>query len=436
MKTYRNKRLGFEINMPEEWTLPERVGLGGLEFGCRSDEGFSVTVGPLLSHLSSEDTRRRFAEYASAQGYGKLEFGRIFVGGKYHVWVRYCMGGEECAKEYLFFFDDIGYALTGTCCNREMLDRREQVFDAVAKSFRLIEEYPRDLRSILKMVPELTHPSDMPKRVDLCEWALVKTAREANPELWGNLQIELAKSLMQNPHGDRAQNLERAIQHNEQALEVFVRQAYPKEWAGTHSNLASVYRHRIHGEPAENVERSIDHCHQALEVFSREFCPEHWAMVHNNLANACRDRISGDRAENVEQAIAHCQQALEVFSRQAYPWHWATAQNNLANAYRERIRGDRVENLERAIRHHDQALEVFTRDAYPEDWAGTHSNLGTVYHERIRGEKAKNVELAIRHCRQALEVFTSDGYPEEWVELQELLALAGCGENRRSKEDG
>ena len=423
MKTYRNERLGFEIHMPEEWALPTRVGLGGLAFGCGPDEGFDVAVGPFLSQPSLEDTERRFAQYASAQGYGDLEFGRTSVGGKGHVWIRYRMEGDVWAKKYLLVFDGVGYALTGTCCSRKMLARREKAFDAVAKSFRLLEEYPRDLRSILKMISELTHPSAMPKRVDLCEWALVKTSREATPELWGNLQIELAKSLLQNPVGDRAENLERAIQHNEQALEVFVRQAYPSEWASAHGNLASVYRHRIHGVRAENIEQAIGHCHQALEVFSRESCPEHWAMAHNNLANAYRDRISGDRAENIERAITHCQQALEVFGCQAYPWHWAVAHNNLADTYQVRIRGEKAENLERAICHYEQALEVFTRDTYSEEWAGTHSSLGKLYHSRVCGEKAQNIELAIRHCKQALEVFTSDGYPEQWAGIQELLAL-------------
>ena len=56
--------------------------------------------------------------------------------------------------------------------------------------------------------------------VDLCERALMMIAREANPELWATLQIELAKSLGQNPRGDRARNLEWAIRHNEQATAV------------------------------------------------------------------------------------------------------------------------------------------------------------------------------------------------------------------------
>ena len=414
MKTYRNKRLGFEIHVPQEWALPVRVGLGGLKFRCGPDEGFEIAVGPLLSRPSLKATKRRFAQYARDQGYGDLEFGRVSVEGKGHVWIRYRVERRSWAKRYLLVFDRMEYALTAACHSQEMLDQREQVFDAVAKSFRLIEEYPRDLCSILKLIPELTHPSDMSKRVDLCERALVMIVRETDPALWASLQNQLANSLLQNPIGDRAHNLERAIRHNEQALEVFTRQAYPREWAGTHGDLASVYRHRMRGVPAKNIERAIGHFHQALEVFTREDCPEEWAATHNNLANAYRDRISGDRAENIEQTIRHCQQALEVFSRQAYPWHWATAQHNLANAYQDRIRGEKVENLERAIRHYSQALDVFTRDAYPEDWAWTHSNLGTVYHTRIRGEKAENIEVAILHCQQALEVFTRQAFPEKW----------------------
>jgi len=70
--------------------------------------------------------------------------------------------------------------------------------------------------------------------------------------------------------------------------------------------LALAYSDRIRGDRAENIEQAIEHYQLALEVHTCEAFPEDWAMTQSNIANAYRDRISGDRAENIERAIEHC----------------------------------------------------------------------------------------------------------------------------------
>ena len=70
---------------------------------------------------------------------------------------------------------------------------------------------------------------------------------------------------------------------------------------------------RVAGERAENLEQAIQHYHLALEVSTREAFPQDWAMTHNNLGAAYGDRIRGERAESLEQAIGHYEQALEVY---------------------------------------------------------------------------------------------------------------------------
>jgi tetratricopeptide (TPR) repeat protein len=281
-----------------------------------------------------------------------------------------------------------------------------------------------ELRALLEEIDHLSRPSEMPRRVELCERALGMVEREDNPGLWGALQVELANALQQNPLGNRAENLEKAIHHYQQALEVLTRQAYPQQWAATQNNLGSAYFYRIRGERAENLEQAIFHYQQALEVRTRQAYPEEWAATQHNLANAYAERIRGERAENLEQAIFHYQQALEVRTRQVYPEDWAMTQNNLGSAYAERIRGERAENLERAIFHYQQALEVYTRQAYPEQWARTQNNLGDAYSDRIRGERAENLEKAIHHYQQALEVYTRQAYPQDWAMTQNNLANA------------
>jgi tetratricopeptide (TPR) repeat protein len=303
---------------------------------------------------------------------------------------------------------------------REGLEAAQRKMQEEAAGGRVAAE----LRALLEEIARLRRPSEMPRQVELCERALGMVEREDNPGLWAALQVELANALQQNPLGNRAENLEKAIHHYQQALEVYTCQAYPQQWATAQNNLAAAYADRIRGERAENLEQAIFHYQQALEVYTRQAYPEDWAMTQNNLGNAYQNRIRGERAENLEQAIFHYQQALDVYTRQAYPQQWATAQNNLAAAYADRIRGERAENLEQAIFHYQQALEVYTRQAYPEDWAMTQNNLGNAYQNRIRGERAENLEQAIFHYQRALDVYTRQAYPEDWARTQNNLGSA------------
>ena len=283
---------------------------------------------------------------------------------------------------------------------------------------------PDDLPELLQELQGLNRLSDMPRRVELCKAALRLVKREAQPELWAWLQMELGNSLAQNPLGPRAENLELAIHHYKQVLEVRTREAFPEQWALTQNNLAFAYSYRIRGDRAENLELAIHHYKQALEVRTREAFPEQWADTQNNLAVAYSYRIRGDRAENLELAIHHYKQALEVYTREAFPEQWVGTQNNLAVAYSYRIRGDRAENMDLAIHHYKQALEVYTREAFSEDWAMTQNNLAVAYSKRIRGDRAENLDLAIHHYKQALEVYTREAFSEDWAMTQNNLAVA------------
>ena len=256
------------------------------------------------------------------------------------------------------------------------------------------------------------------------EQALTVRPREAFPQDWAITQNNLALVYWSRIRGERADNLERAIAHNEQALTVFTREAFPTQWALTQDNLANAYHDRIRGERADNLERAIAHHEHALTIYTRETFPQDWALTQNNLADAYRQRIRGKRADNLERAIHYCEQALTVRIREAFPQDWAMTQNNLAIAYAERICGERADNLERAIAHHEQALTVRTREAFPQDWAATQNNLAGAYAERIRGERADNLEQAIAHHEQALTVRTREAFPQDWAMTQFNLANA------------
>ena len=79
----------------------------------------------------------------------------------------------------------------------------------------------------------------------------------------------------------------------------------------TQNNLANAYNDRIRGDRADNIEQAIEHYELALKVRTQKDFPADWAMTQNNLANAYSDRIRGDRADNIEQAIEHYQPGPE-----------------------------------------------------------------------------------------------------------------------------
>jgi CHAT domain-containing protein/tetratricopeptide (TPR) repeat protein len=100
---------------------------------------------------------------------------------------------------------------------------------------------PSQLRALLAELQSLNRLSDMPQRIKLCERALDLVERDTQQELWTALQIELGNSLAQNPHGERAENIERAIHHYDQALKVYTREAFPAECRQTSRNLGNLH---------------------------------------------------------------------------------------------------------------------------------------------------------------------------------------------------
>ena len=143
MKTCRNEQLGFEIDVPEDWSLPTGSALDDLR--CHPDEAIDFAIGPPLPELLPDYIEREFTRYAQGMRYTNLEFGRISVGGKEHVWVRYHRGRGEWTKKYMLAFGGIQYVITTTGANQTTFAKREKVWDAMVSSFRLSEWRERDI---------------------------------------------------------------------------------------------------------------------------------------------------------------------------------------------------------------------------------------------------------------------------------------------------
>jgi len=144
MKNYKNRTHGFEIDIPKHWPNPIELTPESLVFNCTPKESLNFVVGPLIPERISEYTEFEFRQYAQKKGYSNLDFGRISVGNKNHVWARYNMGGLW-TKKYMIVFGGIEYSITATCYFPEMLTEMEKVWDAVVGSFLLSKEREEDI---------------------------------------------------------------------------------------------------------------------------------------------------------------------------------------------------------------------------------------------------------------------------------------------------
>jgi tetratricopeptide (TPR) repeat protein len=155
MKTYRSDRHGFEIDIPEAWLEPEHPELVEKLFGeappitdphdwnqigC-ADEAFNFVINPLGMEPPLEDTEDEFTIYAHDHEFRGLEFGRITVRNKDHVWARYSIQdpmGTRWNKKYMIVFGGTEYSITGTCDDAQWFSKRESAWDAIVTSFRLL----------------------------------------------------------------------------------------------------------------------------------------------------------------------------------------------------------------------------------------------------------------------------------------------------------
>lgn len=140
-KTYQNKKLGIELDIPENWLIPGEEAIktqfgDAIIFYCGPDQNFNIQMGRSFSS-SLERIEAEFRRYTQGRKYNDLEFARISVGEREHVCARYRMGMEDWAKKYLVVFDEIEYDMTANCFDRKAFEDREKIWDAVVQSSRV-----------------------------------------------------------------------------------------------------------------------------------------------------------------------------------------------------------------------------------------------------------------------------------------------------------
>ncbi len=156
MRTCRNEKHGFEIDLPEAWLptpdlptglmdalagpIPPGVNKDCFQYGCY-DEAINFEIGPLYPEPLLEDTEIEFRLYAQVHGFADLHFGRINVAGKEHVCAHYFINdnlGARWNKKYMLVLGGIEYALTCTCNDPQWFAKREKDWDAIIQTFHVL----------------------------------------------------------------------------------------------------------------------------------------------------------------------------------------------------------------------------------------------------------------------------------------------------------
>jgi tetratricopeptide (TPR) repeat protein len=233
-----------------------------------------------------------------------------------------------------------------------------------------------------------------------------------DPTQRGRIHAILAGCYSERRAGDRAENLERALEHIQVSVDSCPREHDPERWAGFTITAAQMLRDRRLGDRQENLERAVSGFESAMEVLTKERHAYYWARTQNSLGLTYRE-MSRTNQRAVGLALSAFAEALTVLTREAYPDDWAGVQQNVGETCQYLRTGSRARNIEFALTAFQAAMAMRPQDTHPDDWARLHHNLGQTYRVRIEGERAANLEQAREHLRLALQVHTLADRPAD-----------------------
>jgi tetratricopeptide (TPR) repeat protein len=152
-----------------------------------------------------------------------------------------------------------------------------------------------------------------------------------------------------------AAKLQEAIGHFEKAAEAY-KGTDQKNWVRTQNNLGAACSALPTGDRAANLQKAIDAFQAAPRVTTEKDFPIAWATTQNNLGIAYSELPTGDRAANLQKAIDAFQAALRVTTEKDFPADWAETQKNLGETYTVIPGGNRPENLKSVKAYFEAAL--------------------------------------------------------------------------------
>jgi CHAT domain-containing protein/tetratricopeptide (TPR) repeat protein len=300
------------------------------------------------------------------------------------------------------------------------VDNRQKTIQETASD----EEKPR---GIPLEVSRLGGTGDVSLNIQFLQKALSLIRRDQDPRGWAGIQGNLGNLYFDRQEGDRADNIERAIEAFEALNSVYTRDRDGDQWGFAQYDLAKAYYARLHGERADNIERAIEAWENAVTVFTAERTYREWATTQNNLARAYTLRARGSPEENLATATRLLNQVISNRLQQNLPNLWAVALENLGDAHEARAKLGHTDSIERAIQAWRSALLVYSPERSPEDWTRIQNKLASAFYGLASGEPAgkghaEYWEQASQAYTAALKASSRESDPKRWVEMQYNLA--------------
>lgn len=219
-------------------------------------------------------------------------------------------------------------------------------------------------------------------------------------------------------------NIERAIACSMELLDALHGSEWQKMRRVLHNNLGMAYDRRVIGNRADNLEQALEHYLMARKIAAEEGVEERFPSIINNLGYVYRMRIRGDKAENIETAIGFLQRARALHQAAGSRLKTAQTLTNLGVAYCDRLMGDRRENLYTAIRCYRKALRILNRKKHAGFRAWTLHNLGVAWHFLASDTGGEPLEKAIACYEEALTIRRPDQMPMDWLLTTRNLSRA------------
>jgi len=245
--------------------------------------------------------------------------------------------------------------------------------------------------------------------------------RQAPDRRLGYIEHSLAVAHRLRLRDHPADNYEQAKRLAEQALTRFDRRT--PDWARTAVELATIYAHRQHGDRDENLKKAIEYAEQALAIYTPRDHPHQWTLAQLTLGNLYCDRVSGVRAENDRQAICCFEAILDRHGREADPLRWSEAMNNLGTVYAGRSTCRFDLDYRKATRCFRQALEVRKPETFPPQTRQTATNWGNLaFRFRRWAEAWEAFQIALKANETLYQVSSTEAGRR--AELAEGTGLA------------
>jgi tetratricopeptide (TPR) repeat protein len=179
--------------------------------------------------------------------------------------------------------------------------------------------------------------------------------------------------------GDRTVNFEKALgffRDADDALGGDLANQYPADKAKILRARGLVLIYRRTGDRAANLEQAIDCYRRALNTFEHLGQSIDAAKTKTDLARAILRRSGGIDGNDVETAVGYLLQAADFLAKDKFEVEWAQVQDDLGTAYRQRLAGDHFANLTKSVAHYEGALSVRVRMGRAGRFADTLNGLG------------------------------------------------------------